>query len=320
VIANDYPKESLEVLVIDGMSEDGTRMIVESYTKKYSLIRMVDNPNMLQAFAVNIGIINSKGQILIRMDAHNTYPNNYISKCVTYLESYDADNVGGIWKIVPRKNTLVGWGIAIALSHPFGIGNAFYRFASGKPRWVDTAAFFCCRREIFQRIGLFNEKVPLSEDMEFNRRLSKGGGRVLLVPDIVSNYHARSDIQSFWKHNIRNGLWVVLPFQYSDVVPVSWRHLVPVLFVTTLLSSAILAFNAKPFLWLFLLILGSYGLANLVSSFQITYQKRDIRYLIVMPFIFGVLHFGYGFGSLWGVFKVLAKPEVWGRLLRLIRS
>ncbi len=315
IIANDYPKDKLEVLAIDGMSDDGTQRIVERYAQKYSFIRLLNNPKRITSAGLNISIKHARGNIIIWMSAHNHYEKDYISRSIEFLQKYNADNVGGIIKTLPRDNTFVGQTIVTSLSHPFGIGNSYFRLRNNKPRWVDTVFGGCYRRDVFDRIGLFNESLDRGQDMEFNLRLKKAGGKTLLVPDIVSYYYARSDLKSFWKHNWTNGVWAILPFLYSNAMPVSWRHLVPVVFVTSLLGSAILGFIAIPFLWLFLAILGLYGLGSFASSFQIAYQKRDIRYLIVMPFIFGILHIGYGLGSLWGVFKLLGTPRFWNKLL-----
>ncbi len=147
--------------------------------------------------------------------------------------------------------------------------------------------------------------------MEFSLRLRKAGGRTLLVPDIVSYYYARSDLKSFWCHNWINGVWAVLPFAYSKVIPVSLRHLVPLFFVGSLV--AMLAFTAwyAAFGWLFLGILGAYLVMNVMASLHAAWEARRPMYVLMMPVIFAMLHVGYGLGSLWGVVKLLATREFW---------
>jgi len=311
IIANDYPKERLEVLAIDGMSEEGTQGVIENYSKKYPWIKLLKNPKRITPVALNMGIMNSKGEIIIWMSAHNRYEKDYISRSVESLEKYGADNVGGIMRTLPREDTFTGQAIVASLSHRFGVGNSYFRVHSDEPKWVDTVFGGCYRREVFERIGLFNENLVRGQDMEFNLRLKKVGGKTLLVPDIVSYYYARSDIKSFWKHNFTNGVWAILPFLHSPIMPVSSRHLAPLIFVTGLLGSAVLGFVWTPFFYLFLIILGSYGLANLGASLQIALEKRNIRYFIIMPFVFGALHFAYGLGSLWGVIKLLRTSQFW---------
>lgn len=317
IIANDYSKNRLEVLVVHGMSEDGTRVIVEEYAQRYPFIRLFDNPKKITPCALNIGIRYAKGEIIMRVDAHAKLEKDYISKCIKNMKEYKADNVGGIWKIVPRDNTNVGKAIALSLSHPFGIGNAYYRFASNEARWVDTVPFFCYKKEIFNEIGLFNENLARGQDMEFNLRLKKAGYKTLLVPEIVSYYHARSDLQSFCSHNFINGLWAILPFKFTNHMPVSWRHLVPLAFVSSLITLAVLGLLIKPSFWLFIVILGIYGLGNLAASLQIAWQERELRYIFAMPLVFGMLHIGYGLGSLWGVIKLVGTSKFWNKLFGL---
>lgn len=306
IIANDYPKDLMEVLVVDGMSIDGTRDILHKYAGQYPFIKFLDNPKQITPAALNIGIAAAKGEIIMRMDAHTTYEKDYISKCVLALDEQKADNVGGIWKTIPRDNTRVGMAIVSSLSHPFGTGNAYYRLQSSKqPRQVDTVPFFCCRRKVFESLGLFNESLARGQDMEFSLRLKRAGYRTVLIPNIISCYYARSDMKSFWKHNFQNGVWAILPFLYSDVVPVALRHLVPMGFVLALIVTLLTAVLWPPGVWLFSALAGSYLLACLSASFHVAWRERDVRLAFLMPMVFGSLHLGYGFGSVWGLMKAL---------------
>jgi GT2 family glycosyltransferase len=170
---------------------------------------------------------------------------------------------------------------------------------------------------VFEKVGTFNEDLVRGQDMEFSLRLKKAGFRTLLVPEIVSRYYTRSDLKSFWKHNWSNGVWAILPFLYSRGMPVSWRHLVPLSFVIALIGSAILGLVTPLFLWVFLIIAAAYICANLIAASQIAWRERDLRYIVVMPLVFVVLHVSYGLGSLWGSIKVLAAPGFWKKLLGL---
>ena len=318
ILANDYPKDEVEVLVVDGMSEDGTRAVVARYARRYRSVHLVDNPKRVIPVALNIGIKRAIGEVIMRMDAHATYDQKYISKCVNALEKHGAESVGGIWRIIPRTNTLIGRAITKSLSHRFGIGNAHYRLRkSQEPKWVDTVPFFCHRKEVFQKVGFFNEKVERSEDMEFNLRLKKAGGRTILVPDIVSCYYARSDIKSFLQHNWSNGVWAILPYAYSTVMPVFWRHLVPLVFVTSLLGFLVLTLVVPFGVYMVTGIAVAYAIVNLAASMQVAIKEKEIRYIVLMPLIFGMLHFGYGLGSLWGVIKVVRISQFWDKLFCL---
>ena len=133
ILANDYPQDSLEVLVIDGMSIDGTREIVASLARKYPFIKLLDNPKRITPAALNIGITQARGDIIIRVDAHSTYPPNYLSSLVAWQEKAEADNVGGVWRILPGSDTPMARAIAVGLAHPFGVGNAYYRIGASAP-------------------------------------------------------------------------------------------------------------------------------------------------------------------------------------------
>ena len=316
IIANNYPVDRLEVLVVDGMSEDGTRAIIGDYVEEYSFVRLLDNPKRVTPSALNIGVANAMGEIIMRMDAHTFYEKDYIVRCIHLLGETKADNVGGKWKILPRNNSLIAKAIVKSLSHRFGVGNTYYRMEGlQEPRYVDTVPFFCCRKDLFSRVGLFNEDLVRGQDMEFSLRLKKAGCRTLLVPDIVSYYYARSDLKSFLKHNWTNGVWAIIPFSYSDVMPVSWRHLVPLIFVLLLLGTAAMGFFSNASFLLFFAIAVVYALASIVASVQIAWKGRDHRYFFLMPFVFGMLHFGYGLGSLKGVIQLAIEPSFWSRLI-----
>src|SRR6185503_19478858 len=178
----------------------------------------------------NLGIQDASGEIIIRLDAHATYPPDYVSKCVYYLERFGADNVGGVIRTVPAGDTLIARTLARVISHRFGIGNSAFRTGVSEPREADTVPFGCFRRSVFQRVGLFHEKLARSQDMEFNVRLKRARGRIILVPDIVSDYISRSTVKSFLKHSFSNGVWALYPLKFVRV-PFSLRHYVPLLAV-----------------------------------------------------------------------------------------
>ncbi len=305
IVLQDYPKESLEVLVVDGMSGDGTRDIIRSYAQEHSFIGLLDNPKKITPCGLNTGIKNAKGEIILWMSAHNRYKKDYISKCIKYQKEYNADNVGGRMVTLPRNDTFIGKAIVNVLSHPFGVGNSIFRIGAKKPRWVDTVFGGCYKKEVFDKIGLFNENLARGQDMEFNLRLKRAGLKTLLVPEIVSYYYARSDFKSFYKYNFVNGFWAILPFKFTKIMPVSLRHLIPFIFVLSLMGSGILSFFLPLFRRIFLLIVGLYFLTNIYFSLKIALKKKNIKYLFMMPIVFASLHTGYGLGSIWGAIKLL---------------
>ena len=287
VISQDFPKENLEVLAVNGASADKTKEIVQSYAAKYPFIKLLENPKKYTSFGLNIGLKASRGAVILRMDSHAGYEKDYISKCVKYLKEYDADNVGGVMKTLPSKKTIFARAIAISLSHPFGAGGSYFRTGSAKPRWVDTVFGGCYKREVFNKIGLFNENLLRSQDMEFNLRLKKAGGKILLVPDIINHYYPKSNPIDFLKHNFSDGIWAIYPLKFGANF-LSFRHFIPLIFVLTL----------PVIVWPYLVL-------SLLFSLIISIKNKDARLFFVMPVVFGIRHLAYGAGSLRGLVKLI---------------
>src|SRR4030042_353336 len=173
----DYPHERFEVLVLDGASSDRSRGLVEEFAAGEDLnLRLIDNPGRTTARGLNLGIAHARGDIIARVDAHAAVAPDFLRQSVDALTTTDADGVGGPIESVGRG--LIGEAIAIAMSSPFGVGNAHFRY-SREAQYTDTVAFPAYRRQIFDRIGPFAEDVNYGEDDEFHYRLGDDGGRVL---------------------------------------------------------------------------------------------------------------------------------------------
>jgi glycosyltransferase involved in cell wall biosynthesis len=287
VVAQNFYKDNLEVLVVDGMSEDKTRQIIKEYAEKHPFIKLKENPKKIAPCALNMGIKSAKGDVIMRMDAHAVYAEDYVSKCLKYMEEYKADNVGGIIKTVTRKQGLMPKAITICLSHFFGAGNSLFRIGAEKPVWSDTVFGGCYKKSIFDKIGLFNENLERSQDMEFNLRLKRAGGKILLAPDIISYYYSKSSLKDFFWHNIKDGTWSVYSLKFVKM-PFSLRHYVPLIFVLTLPLS----------FWPYILV-------SLYFSFKIAAKEKRTGLFFVMPLVFGTRHLAYGLGSLAGIIKLL---------------
>lgn len=299
LVRQDYG--NFEILVVDGMSEDKTREILKTYEQKYPFIKLLDNPRKTTPFAFNIGIKNSKGDFVVIMSAHGSYKKDHLSICLKYINKYNIDIVGGVVRIIPSRDTFIAKSIALASSNPFGSGNAYYRTGRLKePKQADAVAFPCYKKEVFNKIGLFNENLTRSQDMEFNLRLKRAGGKILLVPDIVSYYYPKATFSDFFFHNIEDGIWAVYPFKIGEETLAS-RHYTPLFFVSSLLITGLLSIFSLVFFSLFLFIIGLYFLASLYFSIKVFLKEKDIRFLFLMPIAFGVRHFGYGLGSVWGL-------------------
>lgn len=318
ILATDYPRDRLEVLVVDGRSEDRTRAVLDDYTSRYPLIRVLDNPGRIQPSALNVGIRAARGEILVRMDAHAAYPSNYIGDLVVALQDSGADNVGGVLVTAPVSETPMGKAIALALSHPFGVGNAYFRIGVREPRWVDTVAFFCCRRETFDRVGLFDEKQR-DEDSEFNARLIRNGGRVLLVPNVVARYYARGTLRQVARMYYQYGYSKPLVVRKLGRV-MTLRQLVPPAFLLALAATAILGYWVRPASVLLAATAATYLVA--VLGFSIAAGRHaGLRTTAALALVFPVVHGSYGFGFLRSLVRLAldSRRKAWRASLPLSR-
>lgn len=306
IFAQDYPKDKMEVIIIDGASTDKTREIIELKKKEYNFVKLFDNYQKITPISLNVGIKNARGEIVIRIDAHAYYEASYISKCVKYLNEYKADNVGGVWKTVPANNTFIAKAIAFALSSSFGSGNAYYRTGEAeKSKIVDTVPFGCYRKEIFKKIGFFNENLVRSQDWEFNLRLKKAGGKIVLIPDISITYYPKFTLKDFLIHNFRDGFWIIYPYKFVNI-PFNSRHYIPMFFICVLLLTAFLGIIFHNYLP-FLLIILVYSLTSFYFSAKISMHEKEPIYLFLLPLVFFIRHIGFGVGTLWGGVRLLFK-------------
>jgi len=300
VIEQDYPKENLEILVVDGRSEDKTKEIVSEFSKKYLNIRLLENPKKIVSAALNIGIRESRGAYILRADAHSVYDENYISKSIEFLEKTGAACVGGPMRAV--GDNYLGKAIAFIHHSRFGIGVAKFHNENTEG-WADTVYLGCYQKEIFDKIGLYNEKLTRTEDIELNSRLRKIGGKIFLTPQIKSFYHCRPTLGGLFHQNFLNGFEVIRTAK-EMFYAICFRHLVPLFFTGSLILSLIFS----PFFLiartLFVLIFGAYLLVNLFFSIKIS-LKEGIQYLFILPLVFFIFHFSYGFGSIWGLVKLI---------------
>ncbi|HLZ92190.1 MAG TPA: glycosyltransferase family 2 protein [Candidatus Acidoferrum sp.] len=310
ILANDYPKERLEILVVDGMSEDGTRAVVKSYGERHGMIRLVDNPEKHIPVAMNLGIRNARGETIIKMDAHSTYQEDHISLCVAYQEKYEAENVGGVCKMAPGADTAVARAIVAGLGHRFGSGNAGIKVGVEKPTWSDTAAFGCFQKELFTRVGYFDERLLSSSDMDMNQRIRAAGGGILLVPEIVIRYCADGDLRSFWRHNFADGVWATYVLKFGSK-GWSWRHWAPLGLVMSVLAPLALSVVYPKSWWVSAIIAGIYAMSSLLVSTQIGRREKDAVLLPLLPLIFGIRHLAHGLGAWFGLLLAILPGYHW---------
>jgi glycosyltransferase involved in cell wall biosynthesis len=299
VLDGDYPLDRLEVLVVDGRSDDRTREIVDGFAGGHAALRVLDNPRQITPVALNLGVRAARGALVMRMDAHVVYPRDYVSRLVAALEESGADCVGGVIETLPADDTAIARAIAIGLAHPFGVGNAYFRIGARQRRWADAVSFGCYRREVFDRIGLFDEDLVRNQDDEFDLRLFKHGGRILLVPDVVCSYYARRSLRQLARMFYQYGYFKPLVAKKLGRV-MTVRQLVPSLFLVTLAISGVLGFVFPAARLAFAAVAAAYAGAVLACSLRAAW-RHGARCGLALAAVFPVLHGSYGVGFLRGI-------------------
>ncbi len=295
---------SFEVIVVDGLSTDDTRYIVKEYQQNHSNIILIDNPEKIVPIGFNKALLIAKGDIIIRIDGHTVIAPDYVANCVKLLQESEADNVGG--RMNAMGTSRFGKAVAIATSTPFGVGGSRFHY-SEKEEWVDSVYMGAWKREVFEKIGLFDEELVRNQDDEFNYRLRKSGGKILLSPAIKSKYTVRSNPTALWKQYFQYGFWKVRVLQ-KHPGQMSVRQFIPAAFVASLFFSLILALVNPIFGVLLSLIVGMYLIANLLASI-LSAAKKGWQHFFLLPFVYAILHFSYGLGFLVGLVKFANR---WG--------
>lgn len=298
-----YPQDKIEVVIADGMSDDGTRNVIGDYASQHPEmnIRLIDNPLRIIPAALNVAIEAAEGNVIIRIDAHSAPRPDYVERCLAVLEETGAANVGGVWEIQPGAGTWMARAIAAAASHPLGAGDARYRI-SGESGSVETVPFGAFRREWLERIGPFNEELLTNEDYEYNVRIRTAGGVVWFDPSIRSIYFARPDLCSLARQYWRYGFWKVRMLQqYPGTL--RWRQALPPIFV---LSTVVLAALAFPFPLARLfcsLQLGVYFLTTFTFAFLEGSKRNDLGVAFGFPISIWAMHIAWGSGFLWSLIR-----------------
>ena len=300
VLAQTYPPDRLEVIVADGGSTDGTQDKVTAFAEHHPQVRLVDNPKRIQSAAFNLGVRQGRGDFIIRLDAHASYNNDYIQRCVEVLTETGAANVGGVWETAPGADTLVARAVAVLCTQRFGVGGARFRLG-GEAGPVDTVPFGAFPRATFETVGLLDERLPRGEDNEFNARIRQHGLTVWFSPQIRCTYFGRATLGGFLKQLFGNGLYHIKTLRVNPG-GCSVRHLVPFGFLMGLLACAITGAFWWPGWAVGGATLALYGLADLAASIHAA-AKHGWAYLVVLPWLFFVAHMVYGLGTLIGIFR-----------------
>ena len=305
LLDNGYPTDRMEILVVDGISDDGTRPLVAARAWRHACIRLLDNPRHVTPAALNIGVAQARGSVVMLIGAHSTYPPGYIRTLVDELASSGADGVGGTCTTCPGAATPVATAIAVALAHPFGVGNSWFRIGTREPRWVDTVPFGCYRRDVFERVGGFDEELVRNQDDEFNLRLLRRGGRLLLVPAVTSRYYARASLRQLARMYYQYGLYKPLVIRKVGAV-MTLRQLIPAAFVAALGGSLLLAM-AVPQARLLPVVVALVYTAAAAGAALGALPRHGLRCTLALMAVFPVLHLSYGAGFLAGVLRLTSS-------------
>lgn len=273
IIHQNIDKELLELLLVDGMSTDKTREIVNRYKYEYPWIKLLDNPEKIVPTAMNIGIQNAVGDIIVRIDAHAEFPSNYINELIKQLIVLKADNVGAVCETLPANNTIVAQAIATALSSNFGMGNSYFRVGASKIMEVDTVPFGCFRRDIFDRIGMYDVELIRNQDDELNGRIVKNGGKIYLIPYIVVKYYARDTVKKVGKMFYQYGLYKPLVNKKLGGA-VTIRQFFPLVFVLGLILGPLFGLISSYFLVLYLFVIVVYLILSLCFGYKDSKNKK----------------------------------------------
>ena len=307
ILGQTYPRESMELVISDGLSTDRTRAVIAAFQAEHPdlTVRVTDNTARTIPSGLNQAIRESRGEIIVRLDAHSMPIPEYVERCVAAHESGKGDNIGGVWEIRAGADTWAAKSISFAAAHPLGVGDAMYRL-NAKAGAVDTVPFGSFRRSLIEKIGAFDETLLSNEVYEFNTRVRESGGVVWLDPSIRSVYFSRSTFGKLAAQYWRYGFWKFKMLQrYPHTL--RWRQALPPVFVLSLFALIVLSLPL-PFARFLLAAqaLGYFFVLGL-AGLKLSLEKKTGFLLFGLPLAITVMHLSWGAGFLWsgisGVFK-----------------
>jgi succinoglycan biosynthesis protein ExoA len=306
LVEQRYPPADCEILVVDGRSSDRTREIVETICRRHPQVRCLENPAGIVPVAMNIGIRAARGEVILRADGHTTYPPDYAANCVKYLNETGADNVGGPCRTVPANESWGAQTVAAVLTSPYGVGNSRFR-TCGEDGFVDTVPFGAFRREIFERLGMYNEKLVRNQDNELNARIRKAGGKIYLTRALSTCYHPVKTLPGLLQYGFNTSRWHLFTLRESknSMRP---RHWAPGAFLMLLL----LLLPAFP--WSGLARFSFFGLlcVHLLGGCYWSWHSKDKQRLsvaLLQPFACLAFHLAYGAGTYFGLWYLFREPS-----------
>lgn len=295
VFAQDYPGDRMEVIVVDGMSDDGSYETLCKMAAAESRLTVLRNPARIVPSSLNLAIEAAEGEIIVRVDSHTMLDSDYISSGVEIIARTRADNVGGPMRSIGGGD--VGDAIAAAMASRFGIG-AYFHFAT-EERESDTVYMGMWPRSVFEKVGLFDEELVRNQDDEFNYRIRKSGGRIIVSPAMRSAYQNRQSWRKLWRQFYEYGVWKVRVLQ-KHPGQMSLRHFVPPAFDLALIVGAVAGLAWKP---AFLAVLAAsvlyLGVMACVSLASERSLSRGLRMFVALT----IIHHAWALGFLVGSFR-----------------
>ncbi len=291
ILAQDYPKEKIELIVADGNSSDSTLYQVEKFKKKFNNIKILHNKHKTMPKGFNLALNYSRSDIIVMLGGHSVLPKNYISKSVENLKNYNSSCAGGV--IQATGDGFWGDVIARSISSIFGVGNVSFRLINSKSGYVDSIPFGCYKRSIFDIIGGLDEELVRNQDDEFNFRMNQSGYKIWQDSSLVTKYFCRFSLKKLFNQYLHYGLYKVRVIQKRRAL-ISFRHIIPSLFLISLFIPAI-----SVYIFLTYFFLGLF--------FSIKIHRFNITKLIASQITFFIIHLSYGLGFIIGQFKFINK-------------
>lgn len=324
VLAFDLPDStSIEVLVFDGMSTDGTRDIAREIANADARVRVFDNPGRIQSTALNIGIPLAKGEYLMRLDAHSVYPRDYLALTLETALRTGADNTGGVFHTSRRGDGYQAALVQALITHAFGVGNSGFR-TDPSEGYADTVPYGFFHREVFNKIGLFDERLRRGQDYEINRRIIESGGRVWCNPRIGIAYYPQPDFSSFirkqyvYEAPYNAYMWYLAPYSFAV------RHAITGFFAAGVIGGLVLSPFIPLVRTIFVATMALYFVLAILAAVHQAIRYKEPRHALFLPVAFFLYHFLHGLGVIVGLLRLVTgtapvqeKKEPWegaGRL------
>lgn len=303
ILAGDYPADKMEVLLVDGMSTDGTRQIVAEMARFDRRVRVIDNPEKIVPVGMNRAIRESKGTYVVRIDCHSEFAGDYVRSCIETICRTGAQNVGGYVETRPGNDSAVARAIAVATSCRFGVGNSIFRL-HGQEREVDTVPFGTFRADLFRRIGYYDERLIRNQDIELNQRIRRSGGKIVISPNIRLAYYNKATFAGLWSQSYQNGFWNPYTVWLTGG-GLALRHFAPLFFVLGGILSLCATTIWPQAVWVPVSYFGGYLAAAVIAAVIAGRGKRVGVAEVLLAFL--TLHFAYGCGSLWSIATVCGR-------------